>query len=161
MTTITPLLIDEIKDLLQSGCTDVLSTTFNVIAQPAPVDDFRRGYETLVAGSVGFTGDVNGLVYIYVRAPFARTLTGQMLGFPEDEIDGDEMVNDVIGELSNMIVGSAKSRLCDSGNSCHLTIPSITRGNHLSAEPTQASQCRLLSFTCDDDSILIELLMRN
>ena len=161
MDTTTPHLIDEVRDLLNSGVNEVFSTMLTLDAQPAAPHDLHASGETLVAGSVGFIGDVQGLVYIHVTAAFARTLAGRMLGMPEAEIDGDEMVNDVIGELSNMIVGAVKSRLCDSGAPCVLTIPSIVRGQNFSVEPACSSERRLLSFRCGADHVLVELLMKN
>ena len=133
---------------------------FNMNARPAALRDFRGGNEMLVVGSVGFIGDANGVVYVYVTEPFARTLASRMLGLAEAELDNHEMVNDVIGELSNMIVGAVKSRLCDSGVPCVLTIPSIVRGQNVSAEPALGSECRLLGVLCDTEPILLEILMK-
>jgi chemotaxis protein CheX len=160
MNTTTSPLIDEIGDMLNSSISEVFTTMFQMAVQPSAPTDIRGGEEALVAGSVGFVGDVNGIVYIYVKASFARTLAGRMLGMPEAEIEGDEMVNDVIGELSNMIVGAVKSRLCDTGAACKLTIPSIVRGTNLRAEPTGTSECRFLSFACEQELILVEFLMK-
>ena len=69
----------------------------------------------MVAGSVGFIGEANGVVYVYSKATFARTLASRMLRMAEAELEANEMVDDVIGELTNMIVGSIKSRLCEAG----------------------------------------------
>jgi chemotaxis protein CheX len=82
-----------------------------------------------------------------------------MLGLAEAELQGDEMVNDVIGELSNMIVGCAKPRLCDAGAPCVLTIPSIVRGQNFEIEPARRCNRRLLGFRCGVDHLVIELLM--
>ena len=82
-----------------------------------------------IVGSVGFAGKAVGSVSIQVNEAFARSITAAMLGMDDDEIDGDEEVHDVVGELSNMIGGDLKSRLCDEGLDCDLTIPTITRGS--------------------------------
>jgi chemotaxis protein CheX len=160
MNTITPQGIDETCDLLKTCFCEVFSTVFEISAQPSQVSDLRRQNKMLVAGSVGFIGDVNGVVYIYVEETFARTLTSKMLMLSEAEIDGVELVNDVIAEISNMVVGSTKSRLCDSGAVCQLTIPSILRGTNVSAEPSGSSECRLISMDCNGHCILLELLMK-
>ena len=160
MTLTTPQLIDEVGDLLKSSVSEVFSTVFNMDAHPVPLCEIRESNDMLIAGSVGFIGDVNGVVYIYLKTSFARSLASQMLGMPEAEIDGDELISDVIGELSNMIVGSTKSRLCDSGAACKLTIPSIVRGQNLSAKPVGLSEGLLMSIACDDELILLELIMK-
>jgi chemotaxis protein CheX len=49
-----------------------------------------------VVGSVGFIGEVNGLVYLHFDLAFARLCASQMLGLSEKELDaaGPEVVND-------------------------------------------------------------------
>lgn len=160
MTLTSPHLINEVGDLLKSSVSEVFSTTLNMKTQPVALYDLRESDEMLIAGSVGFVGDVSGVVYIYVKASFARTLASRMLGMPESECGEDEMVNDVMGELSNMIVGSTKSLICDSGAACFLTIPSIIRGQNLSAKPVCLSEGLLLSIVSEDEPILLELIMK-
>ncbi len=161
MNAITPNLIDDVCDLLSRGVREVFNTMLALEAEPEPPHDWSASGEPLVAGSVGFIGDVKGVVYIQAAAPFARILANRMLGLAEAELEGDEMVNDVVGELSNMIVGSVKSRLCDLGAPCVLTIPSIVRGHNFEIEPACSSERRSLSFRCGTDHIVVELLMKH
>jgi len=160
MNVTSPELINEVGDMLTGSVIEVFSTVLTMTAQPVPLTEIRHGDDMLIAGSVGFVGDVSGVVYIYVKASFARTLASRMLGMPEAELDGDELIGDVLGELSNMIVGSTKSRLCDSGAACVLTVPSIVRGQHLSAQPARSTEGLLLSFACENELILLELIMK-
>ena len=160
MSTTTPNLTDEVRDLLNGSVTEVFNTMFSLEAKPAAPHHLHASGETIVAGSVGFIGDVNGMVYLHLTAAFARTLASKMLGMAEAEFDGDEMVNDVVGEVSNMIVGAVKSRLCDSGSPCVLTIPSVVRGSNFHVETTGSSERRALSFQCGADHLLVELLMK-
>ncbi len=161
MNTTAPNLIDEVHDLLKSAVSEVFRTMLALEPKPAGVPhEWHAAGETLVAGSVGFIGDVNGIVYIHVTSAFARTLASRMLGLSEAELESDEMVNDAIGELSNMIVGSVKSHLCDAGAACVLTIPSIVRGQNFKIESACSSERRLLSFCCGADHIVVELLIK-
>ena len=155
----SPLLIDEVRDLLKVSVAEVFRTMLSIEAQEAPLVDFRRCDVPLVAGSVGFIGDLNGVVYIYVKEPFAKVVACRMMGMAESELDGEEIVNDAVGELSNIIVGAVKSRLCDAGNPCVLTIPSIVRGRGFGAVPTCSSKCRLFTLACGAEHVLVELLM--
>jgi chemotaxis protein CheX len=160
MNTLIPQRIDEVSDLLVKSVGEVFGTMLNLTAQPAPLEDIRKSDAPMIAGSVGFIGEANGVVYIYYKASFARTLAARMLRIPEAELDADEMVDDVIGELTNMIVGSIKSRLCDAGAPCVLSIPSVVRGQNLRGGPTSACEFRLLTMQCEKDLILLELLMK-
>lgn len=154
-----PQLIDEIIDMLQTSIQDVFFTVLDLEVSPAPIFDLRGGDESLVAGSVGFTGDVNGMIYLYVKDSFARTLTSRMLELPETEINEDGIIDDVIGEISNMIVGAIKSRLCDTGTTCSQTIPVVVRGEHLQAR-SSASECRSLTIECQNQFVLFEVLIK-
>ena len=160
MNVTSPELINEVGDMLMNSVSEVFTTVLNMTTKPVPTTEIRQGNDMLVAGSVGFVGDVNGVVYIYVKSSFARTLAGRMLGMPEAELDGDELVNDVIGEISNMVVGSTKSRLCDAGSPCTLTVPSILRGQNLSVRPVRLTEGILLSVACENELILLELIMK-
>ncbi len=161
MTATNPNLIEDVVAMLTESVSEVLNTMFSIEARRAPDGIVPATGEPFVVGSVGFTGEANGVVYLHVSVPFARQLTSRMLGLTEAEIEGDEMVNDVIGELSNMIVGAVKSRLCDSGLPCLLTIPTIVRGTALVAEATRNCERREMSFHCGSDVLCVELLLKS
>jgi chemotaxis protein CheX len=160
METPNPQLPDEICDLLGASAGDVFSTLFEREALPVAPREFSRGDGPLIAASVDFVGQVTGVVYLYIRHPFADELARQFLSLPADAVVEDGMVNDVIGELCNMLVGSVKSRLCDSGRICALTMPTTMRGSRLSAMPALACDAsRALGFACGSEPFWMELLM--
>lgn len=115
-----------------------------------------------VVGTLGFIGDVTGLVYIYLPLPFARLCTRHLLGMTERELDeaGDDAVNDAIGEFTNITVGNFKSGLCDAGYSCMLTMPSILRGKNLGIEPVTSAPRHVYVFECADHRIVIDILLK-
>lgn len=158
MTTQSPL-TDEVAALLEGSVADVFGTAFNLGAIPAePAAPAAEG--TQVVAAVGFTGDANGMVHVHVSAAFARVLAGRMLGLTEAEVAADEMIDDVIGELGNMIVGAVKSRLCDSGHPCVLTIPAVMRGPRFHATAPGGAERRELHFRCGEEPLVVELLMK-
>ena len=113
-----------------------------------------------IAGSVGFIGEASGIIYLYAGVGFAGVLTSRMLGIPSPEVQGDEMINDAFGELSNMVGGYVKSRLCDGGWPCTLTIPSIVRGQQLSIESVAQVARRIMGFGHEGQHLLAELLIK-
>ena len=116
-----------------------------------------------VVGTVGFIGELNGLIYLYFDAEFARICAGQLLGMSEREIGeaGDEVVNDAIGEITNMTVGSFKNSLCDAGYPCRLTIPSILRGTNFSIEPISSTARYVFLFGCTGHRVIAEILIKS
>jgi chemotaxis protein CheX len=115
-----------------------------------------------VVGTVGFIGEISGLIYLYLSADFAKIVASGLLGISVEEIDagGDEAVNDAVGELTNMTVGGFKNQLCDQGYPCRLTIPSILRGSNFSIEPVSGATRRTYSFDVSGHRLVTDLLMK-
>lgn len=114
-----------------------------------------------IVGSVSLAGSVSGTVNIHVSNIFAAQITANMLGMEFDEIDSEEEVHDVIGELSNMIGGDLKSRLCDAGFTCELSIPSITSGKDFSIESKGWAVKEIVYFEYQEHIALIEAFIKN
>jgi len=159
-STTAPILIDEVRGYLNRSISDVFDTMLGLEAKPAAYCDLHASGQTIVSGSIRFDGDVTGVFHIHVPAAFARTLASRMLDLPEVELEGDEMVNDVIGELSNMIVATVKSHLCDAGASCVLSVPKVAHTNSSRIERRGHVDRRFLTFRCGADQILVEFLMQ-
>jgi chemotaxis protein CheX len=117
--------------------------------------------EPQVVGIVGFLGEVNGLIYLYFENSFAVECTSILLGITAFEATaaGDETVNDAIGEISNMIVGSFKSGLYDTGLSCRLTVPSILRASDFRIEATRSAKRLIYLFNCSGRRVVAEIVM--
>jgi chemotaxis protein CheX len=128
---------------------------------PEPPSPIRADPDGQIIGSVGFIGEATGIIYLYANMSFAKTLTGRMLGISEPEVDDGEMVTDAVGELSNMVVGHVKSRLCDSGLACTLTIPSVVRGQGLKFEGSTQVIRRLIGFRNCQDHLLAEVMLKD
>ena len=114
-----------------------------------------------IVGSVSFAGDVMGNVNIHVTDVFARLMTAAMLDMQMTEIEGEEEVHDVIGELCNMIGGDLKSRLCDFGLPCKLSIPSIACGNSFTVRSKGWANKERLSFRHEGHTALVEVYMKS
>lgn len=110
-----------------------------------------------VSGSVGFGGEqVIGAVYIHFSAEFARQVAAGMLGLGPEEI-GDSEVNDVVGEMCNMVAGGLKSTLCDAGAVCAVSTPAIIRGTSFAIETVPDVRQERLVFDCQGNRIIVEV----
>ncbi len=153
-------MIDDLEELLKAAVIEVFGTMIGLQVQPEPPNSPVATGGATIAGAVGFIGRLTGVVYIYAAAPFAVKLTEKLVGQSPNEIDGDEMVNDAMGELANMVVGHLKSRLCDRGHSCVMTIPSIVRGTNFQIEPVSSAIRRVLSFRSLEQQLVVEIMLR-
>jgi chemotaxis protein CheX len=127
-----------------------------------PLAGAAESAKPYVAGMVGFLGDINGLIYVYLPEPFADLCTGKLLGMTPAELkeSGVETVNDAVGELTNMIVGVFKNGLCDFGYACKLTIPSIMRGSNFAVELKRPSARHVFVFDSHGHRIVADILMK-
>lgn len=116
-----------------------------------------------VFGCVGFVGDTNGLVYLGIPDQFAKEMTAQILGMSPHEVasQGNVLVNDVIGEFTNITVGGFKNALCDLGLPCKLTLPSIIRGEHVSVAANRGAIRHQFVFSCRGQQILADIQFKN
>ena len=159
------------REHLSRAVQDVFSTMLGKEAQL--VDDQSEVVEEIeltalelhgsqIVGTVGFIGEITGLIYLYLELPFAREVSRGLLDMSDEELDecGDEVVNDAIGELTNMTVGTFKNQLCDSGFPCKLTIPSILRGSNFTVEPVKSATRRIFRFEVGEHTLVADLLMK-
>ena len=158
MTEINAL---DLKTFVMNSVNDVFGTMLsmrveNVEAQLQEVAEEGNH----IVGSVGFAGLVMGNVNVFVGNDFARRMTAAMLGMEEDEIESDEEVHDVVGELCNMIGGNLKSKLCDAGMACNLSIPSITSGNNFKIESKGWDRNETFGFRNGGHTALVEVYMK-
>ena len=160
--TITRAVQDVFKTMLSKTAT-LADTTDSVVTENSQWEHPVQITGQQVVGTVGFIGDISGLIYLYFSASFSKFVAGQMLGMtlPEVEECGDEVVNDAIGEITNMTVGGFKNQLCDQGFPCRLTIPSILRGSNFSIEPVSGATRRTYTFEVQGHYLVTDLLMKN
>ena len=127
----------------------------------APLSYFDADH-SLIVGMVGFLGTVSGMMYLYIEEQLARTLCGAFLGMTQEEIaaEGFETINDTLGEICNMTMGSFKQQLCTTGLDCRLTIPSIIRGSHFSIETSADVARRAYPFSTDGSVFVVDVLLK-
>lgn len=112
-------------------------------------------------GSVSFAGEVMGNVNIRLNEIFARIITRAMLRMDSGENVMDEDIEDVIGELSNIVCGDLKSRFCDIGFPCELSIPSVTSGSDFKIESMNWMRYECVAFKHKEHLIDVEIYIKS
>ncbi len=151
--------VEEIREFAETALQSVFETMLSIELAPIPAATLEKKAEDQIVSSVGFNGIVIGSVSLHTHLPFARLLTSRMLGIPDAEIEG-EMINDALGELSNMVAGYVKSRLCDRGCACVLTIPSIVRGADLHVQTPPQVISRVLGFQFESYQLRVSVFVK-
>ena len=159
--TITRAVQDVFKTMLGLQAT-LIALTEEPLSDDTPPKPPVQITGAQVVGTVGFVGDISGLIYLYLEAEFANDLASRILGMSPAELEeaGDEVVNDAVGELTNMTVGTFKNQLSDHGYPCKLTIPSILRGSNFSIEPIASATRRIYRFQINNHVLVADLLMK-
>ena len=150
----------DLKTFVTKTLTEVFDKMLSMNLEQIDGCEEGIGCGNQIVGSVGFAGKAMGNVNIRVSRDFACLITSQMLGMEIDEIESEEEVFDVIGELCNMVGGDIKSRLCDSGFTCELSIPSVTGGNDLKMESMGWDRCESFNFKYQENAALVQVHMK-
>jgi len=152
--------IEQVETLTQKAVQTVFQSMVSMNMAPESPVPLPPNAAGQIIASVGFIGEATGVIYLYFNVGFATLIASRMLGIPEKEVDNEEMVNDAMGELSNMVVGYVKSHLQDGGLSCTLTIPSIVRGQQLSVEGSSQIAKKVIGFRDGGHQMLAEVLLK-
>ena len=153
-------MINDLELMLKSAANEVFGTMLNMkVTFDGP--DVKIDQEPFIAGAIGFTGKFNAIIYFHTNMAFARTMTCSLLGMTDQMIEGQEMVNDVLGELTNMHAGHMKSRLCDRGMPCVMTIPTVVSGRDFQIQPVSGAQRHAIAVRSGAKGlVLLELLVK-
>ncbi|MBI5590617.1 MAG: chemotaxis protein CheX [Deltaproteobacteria bacterium] len=158
MTDINKL---ELKGFCTNSIRSVFHTMLSMEVSVAETDPSMELSGSKVVGCVGFAGDVVGNICVHVPKQFARVMTAAMLGMEVDEVEDDEEINDVIGEVSNMVGGDMKSKLCDAGFPCVLSIPNVTSGSDFKIESKGWMRHEKIAFQHQEQLSMIEVFIKS
>jgi len=151
----------DLKGHISNAVTDVFEAMLSMDVEfPDTSPNFPMDGLQIV-GSVSFAGKAMGSINLRLSENFARLITAAMLDMDEDEIEGDEEIHDVVGELSNMIGGDLKSRLCDAGLTCELSIPTITSGREFQVKPKGWARHECFGFNYQTQTALVDVYLKS
>lgn len=110
-----------------------------------------------VSSAIGIAGDrVTGTVYLHFPEILAREVTRAMLQCTPGQNAADNDVNDVIGELGNMVGCRLKSLLNDADIFCAVSTPSVIRGAFAVEAPPDVT-AEIFFFSCLDQRLAVEV----
>lgn len=109
-------------------------------------------------GTITFKGNATGRVFIGIPVGGASWIVSQFLGeaAPEDPM---EIVQDVVGEMLNIIGGNFKSNLCDAGVSCTLSVPAVDVREFANITLGDEERRQTLFFRADRLMMSVDLLI--
>jgi chemotaxis protein CheX len=108
-------------------------------------------------GCIGFTGKVNGHVYLRLTLQSARAVAAGIFGCKPEEMTNTDEVRDAIGELLNIMTGNFKSNLCDSGLDCKLEPPRVGITDDYSTPIEPGGGIERIAFRCGNIHPFVEV----
>lgn len=152
-----------ISSFIRAAVPEVFSTMLEMKARPEESDQPVAQPISIdgVCGGVSFTGAMTGVLYLNLSDQTAKVSTNKVLG--GSCLIDDDAVNDVVGELTNMITGNLKSKMADKGFSCRLSIPTVMRGHdvHLEAKEANLAIRNVFHLEGDtDETLTVDIFAR-
>ncbi len=109
-----------------------------------------------LVGSVHFSGETNGVVSLAISPHFAMTIAHHLLAASGVEVEpAPEAINDMLGELVNIITGNLQSKLCDAGMPSEVGLPQVTFGYKLPQEAVEGGSIDQFFFREGEHSIAV------
>jgi|ERR1700722_574001 len=150
----------DIQALIHQALRDVFEKMLSLSVQPAEANPHPE-YSDRVVGCVGLAGEsVTGDVFLHVSDILARKISAAMLAVHLHEIQGCEQVHDVVSEVTNMLGGRLKSRLCDAGFRCAMSTPTIIRASAFRIDAAPELRPRECFFVCGQEKFLVEVQLK-
>jgi chemotaxis protein CheX len=111
-----------------------------------------------VVGTVAFAGTTSGLVVLSSGLETATSITAAMLGIEPASLRGE--LPDAIGELTNMIAGSFRTRMANLGGEAWvISVPTVTMGSDFHTTFVSDVQRVLCPFRMDGAELFVELIV--
>jgi chemotaxis protein CheX len=145
-------------DTLTKATEEVFETmVFRNLTSLLPIEGEALRPQSNVVGTVGFAGGESGLVAFYSTMEGARDIAGSMLGMEPAQVNG-EMV-DAIGEITNMIAGSFRTKMVAQGHTWAISVPTVTVGSDFYIKSLTHGRRVLIPFKMDEHEVFVELIM--
>jgi flagellar motor switch protein FliN/FliY len=139
---------------------DTFETMLSMSLEPAEQGPAAPAKAGQIVGAVNFGGEVIGVMSLHVDEKFGRIMTAAMLGMQPDEVEDEEQIKDVIGELTNIVAGNLKTDFLDGGLQCIISAPSITRGSDFKIDPLDIAPIQHLHFAAQDCPLRLEYCLK-
>ncbi|MDK2847369.1 MAG: chemotaxis protein CheX [Desulfuromonadales bacterium] len=150
----------DLAKCISDATQEIFQSMLMAEARPStPLSTRSNVFKDSVSGLVGLAGNYRGMLAIHVPNAVAMSITSKFLFMDVEEINDD--VKDAIGELANMLAGSVKSMLTETGTGLKLAIPSAISGTEYEVECLSDSDGAIVPFNIDEGEFLVECYLQN
>lgn len=154
-------LYQNIIESVTSAAENVFQTMiFMDIKSQAPFE--RKGIGSLsdITAIISLTGDIMGSIAVSINTDSAREAISNMLG---DEITDAQEIIDGVGEITNLVVGMAKTTLSELSCRFEISVPIVVTGKGVKIQhySAQTKSLTTIPFYTEDKSFFhLELYLK-
>ncbi len=146
-----------IKKLVEATNEVFETMVFRRLESGVPIEGDALRPRSNVVGTVGFAGSRSGLVAFYSTMDTANSIASSMLGIDPAQLNGE--MADAIGEITNMIAGSFRTKMAKEGDVWAISIPTVTVGSDFYTKYVTDVRRILCPFRMEDEEIFVELIV--
>jgi chemotaxis protein methyltransferase CheR len=154
------LVVLAMGDPLVKAVHDTFSTMLSISPESVDPQSIETYWQGQMIGTAKFSGKATGRVHIRFKRDFAHELAAQMTGIQSEAVE-PSVVQDVVSELVNMVVGNFKSNLSDSGLSCRLEVPEVAQLNNFHLDLAGGAKHEQLAFRYQGEPILVDIVVNS
>jgi chemotaxis protein CheX len=148
--------VEYLNPFLKSAM-DTFRTMVNIIVKPGKPYLLKDHASADISGIINISGSMNGVLAIAYPLPTALKISSKFLG--EEITDLNANVADCIGELANIISGSAKQNLPTLRLS--MSLPKILRGQSPTVEMPRDIPVICIPFESEAGDFVMEVCQIN
>jgi len=108
-------------------------------------------------GTIGFSGRVEGRVYLRMSLGSAKAIAAGILGLTPEELTDPTEIKDAAGELLNIMTGNFKSNLCDAGLECRLQTPEVALSADMSTPSIPGGGLERMAFRAGNIQLFVDV----
>ncbi len=153
---INKLIVTELPNFIEATVATIeMMTNSEAIKDAAKIDKIAiKDPEGQIASSIGFYGDIDGMVILVFPTGIAKKACELLIG---EETDNTELILDTLAELVNIVGGKVKTLLADQNISVDITLPRTYPDIQALLEIAQEKKGVQVDLSFNDDKFLFFL----
>jgi CheY-specific phosphatase CheX len=144
---------DEITDSVRQSVIDIFTSMCGFQPEFLKICEQKREFSGFI-GSIAFFGDMDLLLFLGLTYDTSSSMARRFTGF-DIALESDAM-DDVVGEMANIIAGDVVARLEKIGIYVRMSTPSVARGNDLKITILEGLAPKQLFFNSPDGKFWVK-----
>ena len=153
---INKVIVTELPNFIEATVATIeMMTNSEAVKEAAKIDKIAiSNPEGQIASSIGFYGDIDGMVILVFPTGIAKKACELLIG---EETDDTELILDTLAELVNIVGGKVKTLLADQHLSVDITLPRTYPDINALLEIAQDKKGVQVDLSFNDDKFLFFL----